>query len=147
MRGGAEQIAKTSQRKRANGVAIVTCQEVTIIVFVREDAEMVFPKIDHYLVQLTFTVNRAQQLGALQFSHDHLWIFGWRRRLWRRERRAGGARHPVCFFFLNFRRLGICHLAAFRRPLHHFRSFHVFTCHRRPARRIFFRRHFLDCNL
>src|SRR5205814_2211304 len=89
------QISKARQRKRANRFAIVSGEQIAVIILVRKDAEMVLPKINHQLVKLLFAVNRAQEFRALQFSHDHLWIF-WRGSWFRgRERR-----HLACFFLL-----------------------------------------------
>src|SRR5438128_7611074 len=61
VRGGAEQIAKASHRKRPNRLSIECGEQISIVVFVCEDAEMVLPKIDHQLIELLVAVNRAQK--------------------------------------------------------------------------------------
>src|SRR5947208_17160700 len=60
VRGGAEQIAKASQGVRANRLSIKCGEQISIVVFVCEDAEMILPEIDHQLVELLVAVNRAQ---------------------------------------------------------------------------------------
>ena len=72
MRRGAEQVAETAQGEGTNRFAIECSQQVSIVIFIGKDAEMVLPKIDHHFKQLLFAVNGAQQLRTLQLSHNHL---------------------------------------------------------------------------
>ena len=77
--GRAEQISKATHGKGPYRFAVESGEQIAVIVFVREDAEMVLPKINHQLEKLLFAVNGAQEFRALQFSHDHLRVL-WRRR-------------------------------------------------------------------
>ena len=81
MRGGAEQIAEATHRKRSNGLAIETGEQKSIVIFVRKDAEMVLPKIDHRFIELPVAVDCAQEFRALQLGDDHLRILRWGRGL------------------------------------------------------------------
>ena len=78
MCGRSEQIAKASQSKRTDRIAVKSCQQQTVGVFVGENAEMIFQKIDYDFVKLTLAVNGSEQFGTLQFGNDHARIF-WHR--------------------------------------------------------------------
>ena len=63
--GRAEQIPKATHGKGPYRFAIESGEQIAVIVFVREDAEMVLPKINHQLEKLLFAVNGPQDFRTL----------------------------------------------------------------------------------
>src|SRR6185312_6377860 len=68
LRGADEQITKFPQRVWTDHVALVAGRVVLVSVFVEEDVEVIEQEIGHHLLQLALTVNRAKELGLLQFA-------------------------------------------------------------------------------
>ena len=100
MRGCAQQIAEPAHNEGTNGFAIETGEQVTIVILVCEDAEMVLPKINHQLVKLSFAIHSSQDLRPLQVRDHHIGILRWRCRF-----RSWERRRPACIFFLRIRHL------------------------------------------
>src|SRR5260370_27082177 len=86
MGSSTEQIAESRKREWTNRFAIETGEQITIVILICEDAEVVLPEIDHRLVKLSFAIHGSQELRPLQVRDHHIGVLRWRRRF-----RNGGA--------------------------------------------------------
>ena len=72
MRRRPNQVAELTKRMFANHFAVVHCFEIEAVSLFDEDVEVVAPKLDHDLVELTLAVNLTHERGLTQFIRDGL---------------------------------------------------------------------------
>ena len=68
LRGGQQQILKAAQHVRADRVAFITGDQISVPVFIQIDVEVVVPKIGQDLFQLAVAVYGAEELGVNQIE-------------------------------------------------------------------------------
>src|SRR5215469_11219194 len=72
---GDEQSLELSQRVRADNVALIACEQVTVGSFTYENVKVVEPEVGHHLLQLALTVSGTQDFACQQFiDYDLLWF-------------------------------------------------------------------------
>src|SRR5215469_1249834 len=72
---GDEEILELSHRVRADDVALIACEQVTVGSFSYENVKVVEPEVGHHLLQLALTVGGTQDFAFQQFiDYDFLWV-------------------------------------------------------------------------
>ena len=69
---GAQKIAELAHRLRADRIRVVLRQEVARAVLSGKNVEMIFPEVDHYLLQLTLGHHRPSHSAGRDFAEKRV---------------------------------------------------------------------------
>jgi hypothetical protein len=71
LRGSAQQILELAEDVRANGVAFIGRDQITVGAFFQEDVEVVIPEIHEHFFQLAVAVDGAKEFGPHEVLRHH----------------------------------------------------------------------------
>ncbi len=72
LRGRHQQVLEFSQHVRADGVALIAGEQISVGALVDEHVEVVEPEVGHHFVELPFAIDGSQYLGLHQLLDHHL---------------------------------------------------------------------------